>query len=1044
MSVSPSLLNPILSALQTLYTTASNDVRRNTTNQLLHTLSQLSPQNTVAVGLALLQGSFDVQPRDPIQSYGAVMLRNAIEHGSADCSTVPLAELLTFYRTTPLTRLLGHDIISLIVAGALRTWPETWPDFLSQICPSDLVSQPVLVPLLLQFVEAAVDPPIGKIPTNRMGPLRAAIRRHSNATLHTIITTMGVWYNDYEGNSGLLGSGLNLVAALVPNVSVAEWWELGVDQVVVALMQRPQTSKEACSCFSAMMRSDAAVNGLLADSNNNNNHHTANRNNSNNNLNPPRQPPVKPLEPAVLTRLLKFCEDVLQQIEGLLIAEDWNTVEELVETVHDMPLLVIHSLKRTVFIFCELILRIPSVFLAITVTDIIRKIDDFREYVLNISNLLENLHFFAVKSNVHPAFASKHASNRGIDFSLQQYSTLQAFDVAYAEVRGNIAHLLKSLALMFPRESEGFLLRLIASLPTDPFNGETVRTAFGHVTQQSLTFVQWQSTQFFMEQVTEVLRNAPPPIVEEILQQLVAKRPAYDAVVTPVFLNMIACFWILNASPNAPDLKSRIWRGSLEVIFQTMNMQPQPHIVNQRPPHRRNTFSVVHDDPDLFAARKRGFTIFVHAAVHHGEEMMQNPSLNVFTSANEILLSGEFLVSEKAYIYEALAALTNVLPPVDQMRYLDTIITPMKKIVLSISIAELPNILCGTTRDYDDQRVMLRDAVNVLSGVLRRCVPSEFMRQVAVDIVPVLGDLLLAIHQLTPQNLPNGFQSILEIASIDRAQFLPGNSRRPETDHSNVNRARTILTALRLSLYQSIGTIPKFISIDMFVGAIGQIVQHSETFLIHNMRSLCENALFPLMKHSLVIACSVLPGVTVFLETQMRVLSGGHNPQQDVVDRKQLFYFAKDVLNAVRSVTEEPAYLSSSDVQQSLEVPIVNLLNVVIRSTFEPKGAAIAALRMMDLPTTSEGAVAALFSTLVMSTAANTEVNERDRMTIAGMICDTFLKRSMLLTPVLLNYCGVSQASMDSLVAVLSLAPRVDVKRKKFFEFLVSSVAHQS
>lgn len=996
-----SLTLKIAELLARMYSATSNEARVICTNTLLREIGKLTGEaEIVTVGMELLQLSpqfflpEDLQRVSPsvlisIRSFGAVLLYRNICCSKLSPQSLQLDGLLSWYCSdSSIHPLMRHDLTSLVISCAVRTWPEKWPQFLECICSASLASTPFILPLLQQFLEICCDPSLAGnhdgfvvVPAQRFGTLRNGLKGVGKIMLERLISSMFVWYQQHDDAS--LRKGLECVASVALLLSPADWWAVGLDEVISVLSTYPPTTKEVCLCASVILRQQSLESWVSSGD----------------------------------EKVVTFADQILRQVEVFLNGQDWEAVQEMIELAIDLPQVLLHRLEQTIAVFIDLVLRVPSIMFAVSTTELFRRA--IRTPALVIRNplqLITSLQVLVQKHNVHPSYSRN--ANEGIGFSQSQYSTLESFETAFAEMRGNVSHVLNVLALHFPEICCEYCISLMSSLPSCRYSFDPV-TPCGHVRQQSQTFSEWQASQFVLEQLITSF-DFRDNFLERALATLAAKKPT-DAVLVPVFLNVVVAFW--SVKMNSVETQQKLWEWSVETIFDFMSLRSG----SAAPKYPENVFPF--EDVDLVSARKRAYTVFIHAAVYNAKQMVIFPQLNLIQRCQSSLISSYVLPSEKIFLYEAFASLSNEMSSTDQLQFVSSVVGPMKNLVCGISPTseEIIRLHCGTSRDVHDLRTMLRDAVGILSAVLRRCNPFPNLVPVVSELIPVFRDLVLSIHSITPEQLPKDFQQLLELGTVDKDQFMGGSARKPNASADNClcGKARSALQQLRLHLYQAMGSIGKFVNLATFLPSLLPLMLHNcEALHIHSMRAFSENTLFVWIREFPDSSRHILPAVQRFLTSQG---SKSRSSQQEIVDFKQLYYYCKDVLSTVKGVTEISGWNSIEDV-------VVSLLECIIRSGFEPKGGAIISLRLIDCGPLSIQNASRIFCSVVLACGTSKQ-QERDFDVIAGILADHYVKNVPLYSEALRSL-GTPTTLLDDLNAMLSIAPRVDTKRKKFKDFL--------
>lgn len=177
--------------------------------------------------------------------------------------------------------------------------------------------------------------------------------------------------------------------------------------------------------------------------------------------------------------------------------------------------------------------------------------------VLELYALLLEL---APKHRFHPIHGT---DPRGVALTESQLGFVAQYDATFAEFRGECGRVLQRAAAGHPEATNAYLLQLLRGL-RDPAGGpEDKRTARGYVFYGSSTYVAWEVVSFMLDHLSVALTCSSGRYAMDCLDALRARLPS-DAVLTPLFLNMLACFW---RGPPAEAETARLVQASVEVLF---------------------------------------------------------------------------------------------------------------------------------------------------------------------------------------------------------------------------------------------------------------------------------------------------------------------------------------------------------------------------------------------------------------------------------------------------------------------------------------------
>ncbi|PWU85622.1 hypothetical protein C4B63_150g46 [Trypanosoma cruzi] len=218
-------------------------------------------------------------------------------------------------------------------------------------------------------------------------------------------------------------------------------------------------------------------------------------------------------------------------------------------------------------------------------------------------------------------------------------------------------------------------------------------------------------------------------------------------------------------------------------------------------------------DVDELSARKRAVTLLVTASSQHAARFVDlcEPFMK---RIEQLLMMPSTTPHERNFLYEAMAALTSVLPADEGLHRLQSFFTPIVKMLIqrvqSLDQMKFNSIIVAQGNDLQNERNMLRDSVAIVAGVMRRCKTSPYLVESFTELTPYIVRLMEFVHGLRADQLPPEYACILEMDGGVREQYLPGRSRKSVPRQSNKEKARTALMDLRMSLYQVVGALSHF------------------------------------------------------------------------------------------------------------------------------------------------------------------------------------------------------------------------------------------
>lgn len=1009
-----------------------NEQRTPLTHELLRTVSLLNGPAVLELGMTLLQltndGSLPGNPAvlQSVRAYGAVLLRQGIVVGTLQVADVNPEALLSWMSyDTAMGPALRYATGNLIVVCAVRLFPDKWPTFVDTLL-GDLHNKPNLLPMIKDFCDACVEPPsttganAGDVPVQRLKTIRAGIKQIAQGTTRRIIECMHRWFQ--EGHMQHVNVCLGLLTSLSATMTAQEWWGIGLHDVVRTLARSELCRKDAVSLAGALIR-------------------TGNQ--------------MLPTDPIACG----FVADLIQVVEPAIQAQDWELVQELLDVVSDIPGPMSEQLQSTLVVFVELVLDVPSVLFGIAAADILKRLittateqKPLQTSITAPTRLLTAMSFFAQKHAVHPSFsgsactrqatAASSRCKRAIEFSEEQFNTLASFDTAYADLRGTFSFIMQFLALHFPQECGVFCTQLLSQLPTVKYPYDPSTPIGNYTRQASQTFSEWSAAQFMLEHLGPNAFTAHSAGAGLAAFRSLIHIAPRDAVLIPTCLNMQLAFWESTKSWTDVSSCHELWRTSCESIFQYMSFLPatsgtttttsSSHQDVRRHPQQRA--QVNFDDVDLVAARKRAYTCFVHVAVNYGARVITVPGLNLLELCSQQLVHPTTLSTEKAFLYEAVASLSNFMAPEEQTTFLNSMISTMRDVVVNINPASFLASLCDSSKQ---DRAKFRDSVSVLASILRRCNPSSYTQSLAISIIPAMGNLVLTIHNARADQVPPAYRSLFEMSHVDRDQFLTGGGARKSSvasglDNNDVGRARAALQQIRLYLYQALGSIGKFVALESFTPSLMQTVERCAHFEIHTMRAFAENTLFRWVQSSAALGSFIFPALTSFFVAQ-REANVSRSAQDEIVDHKQLYFFSKDTMTSLSSVVE----MSNWWLLPGLRDGVMGLLEALVQGAFDFRGACGTVIRLIEANLLGSTADAARCFCCIASTCASKApgIAPKDVESVSGQLCFLYTSQ-MALFGGALRERGIPEELLNELNSHLALASRIDAKRRAFGDFL--------
>lgn len=883
-----------------MYSCQSNEERRHLTLRALEIEECMTPDQLLAVAVGLLSVT---SYGDAVQAYGAVMLRRAIHRKRVRLGDVPFWELLTYYCNEPcVANLLCGHLLELFVEYFLNSCDNLLPQLLEVVvCPmDDISSHPRRVSLLFGIVREVLEPDFNRVPRPRLGTLRNSMKQAGTRLLVVCTQTLHGFYSAVGAEASAVPPHLDvqieeclgIMGLVAPLLSLQEWVQIALGDSMHVLLRWPPSRRYAVAATSAMLCC------------------------------------AEPQNDSMSILLRQLLESVLAIIPGAVDQREIDVVEEVLLLLGELPKSLVRSGGLAVCHALLAIFYLPSIYFACEVCSILQWMEEETLKQLNPFDVYTALHALVRKGQFDPETGTH---KEGVMLSLEQLGFVGMYHRTWADFRGQAGKLLDILSCLHPAYSNQFVLGLLGGLVDPTGTPKEFRTRGGFVTQQSDAFLTWEAIAFMVDH----LSNAFPLSSEHIqdcIAALVAHQPT-DAVLLPLFLNLMSCFWRCTDDPNL-----HVWEGTLGILFRCLQDLPKGD-----------------HDLDISAARRRAHTLLITASTEHAIRM--GPAAK---DALHQLRSGILGASstERAFIYEAIVGFAVVSPPEERDGYLQSIIAPLaavlEKDTLPMTQPQFNDIVVGSSYEERDMRSQIREALTTLAAIFRRCGVTPYIHQVVTRILPVLSHLMCLLHGIRAADLPRAYQGILEMPAAERAMFLPGQTKKSDAAEgsSHVHQARTALVSIRIALYQVYGAISPVAPQPSIEAFLQEMNQGLTGLPIHHTRQLTEKCLLPIAQHHpQVLAPTLVVLRNIFIqrgtqqraqeEEQQRQAHAGpstscRKQQRDseVIDGKSWFYFAKDVRAFMRTkVLESGRWRDSVEVMQAT----CELLVAILESDANPR-----------------------------------------------------------------------------------------------------------
>ncbi|KPA81225.1 hypothetical protein ABB37_03645 [Leptomonas pyrrhocoris] len=994
-------LSEAVGLLRQVYTCPRNEDRRGATLHLLRWEKTLSAADAVQIGLGLLKSANEGLA---VQAYGAVLLRHGLHARLIRPTELPFMDLLAWYCNEPtLAPLLRSDLVELIIECVIYSEHDVVDRVLTMLC-SESDTQPRRMLLLSDLTVALIDPDFDRVPRQSIGTLKRSVTKRGGDLLHAATMALYAYYMAAGGEHSTalapntessVEAAFLLVATLAPQLPFPIWQEHNLAATLEVLLRWVPAQRQAITCATGLLRSYSVTEAKKA---------------------------------AMLQVLLRI---VLGKIPTLVADHDIAALDDVLDLLLDLPreftqlegVLMVQNIM-TAF-------NLPSIQFAQQVVQLMERLDENTYLQVDPVSIYSGLRLLLPKNLCHPT----HGSNQeGKELSQEQFGFDRLFEDVFADFRRSASKVLTLLARLYPERTNQFLLNLLSELPDSRGTPEDPRTLNGFVQQSSLTFVYWEATQFMMECLSMAFEYSSIG-VNACVSTLLTREPS-DAVLLPLFLNMISYFWKAR-----DDQELNVWEGTITILFNCINDEATRRM----------------DDLDVLAARRRAHTLLVQLCVEHSRRFL--PLVHPIMKRMEPMLVHSHGM-ERSLLYEALIALTAILSPHESDAYLQTIINPLVDMLsASPALAEqnaFNRTICAATPDDKDNRGVIQGCLNTLAAVFRRCQMTPYVVEKATQLFPVVGRLLVCVHSIEPSALPPEFRGIVEQERGEKDLYLPGNQRKSEAHLTGpVRSARGVLMNLRIAVYQVFGCLSPILPAEQFAGIINALMTTS-ALPTHVERSLSEKCLLPIGKEHPALLIYVLQLLHRFfvqrteqLRQQQATSSNQRNARDEVAESKQWLYFAKDILTFLRNNVldskvwqrDKNLLMAAADLAVSVfesgsdtrtaERFLISLVNLNADTSTAPDvQATLSEVRVM--------VYARLVSYVTQAPAGELPPGARDQM--AYGISEPYMKLFPNLAPSL-TLAGISQEQQETLNAHLLIVSNFSAQRRKVKDFLLGIAA---
>ncbi|AIO02411.1 hypothetical protein LPMP_352740 [Leishmania panamensis] len=987
-----------ITLLRGLYGSTNNDHRKDCTLQLMQWEKGLPAADVAQIGIGLLKTSNEGVA---VQAYGAVLLRHALHARVLQTTQLPVMDLFSWYCNEPtLGPLLRADLMELLIECVIYSEDAVVDQILGSLC-AGIESQPRRMLLLSELIVALVEPDFDRVPRESIGRLKRSVTKQGSQLLSAVTMSLYTYYMASGGEQSTalapdLGlcveAAFNMIGILAPQLQFCVWQEHNLAATMEVLLRWVPAQHPVLTCATALLRSYSGSDVNKA---------------------------------AVLRVLLTI---VLRKIPALVAEGDIAALDEILNLTLELPkdfvqlegVLLVQSLMP--------VFSIPSILFGQEAVQLMERMGEEAFRYVDAVEIYNGLRLLLPKNLCHP---TQGKSPEGQELSREQFGFVQLFEEVFADFRRGASKILTQLARMYPERTNQYVLSLLVDLPDPQGTPEDPRTRNHFVRQSSLTFVYWEATQFMMECLSAAFELSSVN-VNACVSTLLAHEPS-DAVLRPVYLNMLSYFWKVR---DGADMN--VWEGTINILLKCIGDEG----------------SRCTDDIDVSAARRRAHTLLVQMCVEHSRRFVpRTPSL--MKQLEPMLMRANGM--ERSLLYEALIALTAILPAHESDAYLQTIVNPLVNMLATSPALQsqkiFNHIMCAATPDDKDARGVLQGCLNTIAAVFRRCQMTPYVVEKATQLFPLIGHLLLSIHSMQPSDLPPEYRSILEQEAGERDLFLPGKTRMSDAHLANALRgARAILMNIRVALYQVFGELSPILPAERF-GEVITALTTSAQIPTHVTRSLTEKCLLPIGKEHPTLLIYIFQLLHRFFAQrkeqvrQQRVEEARvRNTCDDVVESKQWLYYAKDVINFMRSHVldshswkrDKALLLAAAEVAMSIfesgadnrtaQSFLISIVNLTTDTTVSPEvEAALTEVRVV------------VYSRLVsyVTQTLDGELPPRERENVAYGISEPYVRLFPSLAPSL-TMAGISQEQQELLNAHLLIVGNFAGQRRKVKEFLMN------
>ncbi|CAD2212759.1 hypothetical protein AGDE_07506 [Angomonas deanei] len=729
--------------------------------------------------------------------------------------------------------------------------------------------------------------------------------------------------------------------------------------------------------------------------------------------------------------LLRILVAMVGCTESCVARREIPLLSEIIDLLEELPLKTF-SESCAVLLGQALvhILRIPSILFADRVTGVLIQLDPEVLRHINVGELLLRIRLLLPKNQFHPTLGT---IQEGVDLTEEQCGSEGFYTMTFGGFRNHATQLLEQIAVKFPSDVNEYILTALSQLPDPAGTPQDPRTQAGHVTQKSDTYLQWETTCYMVDHLSESFKYSPH-VIDQCFQALLSSVPK-DAVLLPLFYNMLLPFWKCPYTQYYP----LIWPTSLNIIFAAMS--------EERP---RGPI-----DPDEAAARRRAFTLFVSISTNYNE--------NVVTFLPEVVKQCEALIIrlegfEANFIYEAMSKLLHSAPEGTRDSYLRSVLQPLAniltKLVNKTTRKDFCHMLIGTSKDSREDRNTLKGSLETMVSILRGGQPTRFTVELIEEMSPILMRLITWFHDLTPADFPPEYADVLTVHEQTR-EGANQLARRNEPKY--VNSARLSLVNIRQAVFQLLGGFCGVLQADTCLDLLRTLCDRCVNIPVPSFRTLKKEFFDKVSVEHPQVLRGVLQIYNDYFrhEADRRAAAEREVPNQqknvvvtdnDIFLSKQWLYLCRDVVSFMRTQVLENKPRWQADPQ--LLAAAAQTTIALFETHIDEKGCSFALMEFFqiemplggdrpDLVSTIQNIRGILFAGLVRHVVTR-NLLPSDRENLAFRISEPYLSFFPDLGEVLLGTQLVSYEKIEELHAQISLCGghRKGQQRQRIKEFL--------